>query len=98
MAESTTSEHRPDFIDNPPYCVCGGEEVYFEDTTPPGYGCEVDGKPFAATLDRLGFHIHPQAVIEVLESRDDLFDQLSNREVVRVERWQHQAQRRGRRG
>lgn len=27
-------------------CVCGGQVVYFEDTTPSGEGCEIEGQPW----------------------------------------------------
>jgi hypothetical protein len=31
-------------------CICGGEVVYHEDTTPPGDGCSADGKPWLKSV------------------------------------------------
>jgi hypothetical protein len=40
-----TTKHRVDPT-NRDHCVCGAEVVYREDTESPGYGCDVEGRPF----------------------------------------------------
>lgn len=68
--ENNTTTHRPE--GNSAFCVCGGEEQYFEDSSPPGYGCDLAGRTYTRLLDRRGWHIpsHRRRIAETLSDED----------------------------
>jgi hypothetical protein len=97
MRNDTT--HRPD--GNSGQCVCGGEEQYFEDSSPPGYGCEVAARTYERLLDRRGWHIpsHRERIYDTLTDEDE--NALTDDEFDRYLRYQEQRHHdrwRGRRG
>jgi hypothetical protein len=83
MKNNTT--HQP--AGNSARCVCGGEEQYFEDASPPGYGCDVAAHTYERLLDRRGWHIpsHRQRIAETLSDDDE--NTLTAEEFERVLRF-----------
>lgn len=65
-------------------CTCGAQEVFYEDTSPRGYGCDAT-TTYSNTLDRLGFHIHPSHVVEFMS--DYTYDHLTDADFARIRAW-----------
>jgi hypothetical protein len=87
----TKITHRPDAGNA--QCICGSEETYYEAhfDDPTGYGCVASDQPYEGTLDRLGFHIRPQAVLDYMS--DDTYDGLTAEELKRLDAWRDRLRR-----